>query len=75
MNIDFFDVNLFNKLCKSTDKNKNIFISPVSISLALSMLILGSKRTTKQQPKEALGVDIFKKVLGKIKKLNVLNGL
>ena len=75
MNIDFFDVNLFNKLCKSTDKNKNIFISPVSISLALSMLILGSKRTTKQQPKEALGVDIFKKVHGKIKKLNVLNGL
>ena len=56
MNFNSFDVNLFNKLCKSSDENKNIFFSPLSISLALSMLLLGSDEKTKEQLEDALGI-------------------
>ena len=74
MNFNSFDVNLFKKLCESTDENKNIFISPLSISLALSMLLAGSKGTTKQQLKEALGLVKVEELLGQLKALNeVLN--
>ena len=44
MNVNSFEVNLFNKLCESTDENKNILFSPLSISLALSMLLVGSNQ-------------------------------
>ena len=74
MNANSFDVNLFNKLCESTDENKNIFFSPLSISLALLMLLLGSDGTTKQQLEEALGVVKDEELLYKLKTLNdVLN--
>ena len=69
-----FDVNLFNKLCETTDESKNIFFSPLSISLALSMLLLGSNGTTKQQLEEALGFVKDEQLLSKLKELNdVLN--
>ena len=74
MNVNSFDVNLFNKLCESTDENKNIFFSPLSISLALSMLLLGSNGTTKYQLEEALGLVKNEQLLSYLKALNdVLN--
>ena len=71
---NLFDVNLFNKLCESSDDNKNIFFSPMSISLALSMLLLGSNGTTKKQLEEALGLVKDEQLLSNLKALNdVLN--
>ena len=69
-----FDVNLFNKLCESSDDSENIFFSPMSISLALSVLLVGSNERTKQQLEEALGVENDKQLLSNLKALNdVLN--
>ena len=65
MNVNSFDDNLFNKLCESTDENKNIFFSPLSISLALSMLLVGSNGTTKQQLEKALGFKKDEQLLAK----------
>ena len=74
MNVNSFEVNLFNKLCETTDENKNIFFSPFSISLALSMLLVGSNGTTKQQIKKALGIVKDEQLLSRLKALNdVLN--
>ena len=74
MNFNSFDVNLFKKLCESSDENKNIFFSPLSISLALSMLLIGSDGTTKQQLEEALGFVKDEQLLSRLKQLNdVLN--
>ena len=74
MNVNSFDVNLFKKLCESTDDTKNIFFSPMSISLALSMLLVGSNGTTKQQLEEALGFFKDEQLLSRLKALNdVLN--
>ena len=74
MNVNSFEVNLFNKLCESTDENKNIFFTPLSISLALSMLLVGSNGATKQQLEEALGLVKDEQLLSKLKALNdVLN--
>ena len=68
--LNSFDVNLFNKLCESSDGNKNIFFSPMSISLALSMLLVGSDGTTKQQLEKALGVVKNGDLLKNLKALN-----
>ena len=74
MSVTSFNVNLFNKFCESTDDTKNIFYSPMSISLALSMLLLGANGTTKQQLEEAFGLKIDEHILSKLKALNdVLN--
>ena len=74
MSVTSFNVNLFNKLRESTDDTKNIFFSPMSISLALSMLLLGSNGTTKQQLEEALGFKKNKHFHSDLKELNdVLN--
>ena len=74
MNFNSFDINLFEKLCEITDQNENIFFSPLSISLALSMLLLGSNGTTKQQIEEALGFVKDEELLSKLKALtDVLN--
>ena len=70
MNFNSFDINLFNKLCESSDENKNIFFSPLSISLALSMLLLGCNGATRQQLEKALGVVRDEKLLGQLKALN-----
>ena len=74
MNVNSFGVNLFNKLSESTDENKNIFFSPMSISLALSMLLVGSNGRIKQQLERVLGFVNDKQLLSKLKALNdVLN--
>ena len=49
MDFNSFDINLFNELCKSSKENENIFFTPLSISLALSMLLVGSDEVTKKQ--------------------------
>ena len=74
INFSSFDVNLFKKLCKTTDESKNIFFSPLSISLALSMLLVGSNGTTKQQLVKALGLVKGEQLHSKLEELNgVLN--
>ena len=65
-----FDVKLFKRLCESSDEN--IFISPLSISLALSMLLLGSNGTTKQQLEKELGVNVDRKLISQLKSMNNL---
>lgn len=49
-----FAFNIFKELNKE-DKEKNIFISPLSISTALSMTYQGAKGSTKEGMEEALG--------------------
>ena len=72
MNFNSFDIKFFNELCESSDENKNIFVSPLSISLALSMLLLGSDEITKQQLEDALGIVKNEKLLANLKALNDL---
>ena len=55
MNFNSFDVDLFNTICEISGKDGNTLISPLSISLALTMLLLGSEGQTKEQLEEALG--------------------
>jgi len=50
-----FGFNLFSKLCGN--KGKNIFISPSSIAIALSMTYNGAKNKTKTDMAKTLGVD------------------
>ena len=74
--LDFnsFDLNLFNELCKSSKENENIFFSPLSISLALSMLLLGSDEATKKQIEKVLGIVKNEELLDQLKNLNeILN--
>ncbi|KAM9435099.1 alpha-1-antitrypsin homolog [Clarias gariepinus] len=55
-----FAFNLYNKLSSHADaKGKNIFFSPLSISMALSMLALGAKGETHSQIYNALGYSNF----------------
>ena len=56
MNLNSFNQVLFQKICSASNGNENIFFSPLSISTALSMLLLGSDGETKQQIEKALGV-------------------
>ena len=51
-----FALSLFSELAKSGDAN--VFISPLSIVLALSMTYLGAKGNTAQQMKTVLGFDL-----------------
>ena len=66
MTFNSFDVNLLNKLCESSDENKNFSFSPLSISLVMCILLLGSEETTKKEPKKALGVNKDDEILGKL---------
>ena len=70
MNFHSCDVNLFKTLCESTDENKNIFFSPLIVSNALSVLLLGSNGSTKQQLEEALGIVKDEELFEKLKALN-----
>ena len=69
MNFNLFDVNLFNKLCETCGKDGNVLFSPLSVSLALSVLLLGSEGRTKEQLAEALGFNEGDDVLEKLKPL------
>ena len=70
LNISFNDVSLFKKLSESSEENKNIFFSPMSISLSLSMLLLSSDGTTKQQLKDALWLTKDEQLFDNLKELN-----
>ncbi|XP_027010797.1 alpha-1-antitrypsin homolog isoform X1 [Tachysurus fulvidraco] len=55
-----FAFSLYNKLSNQADaKGKNIFFSPLSISMALSMLALGAKGETHSQIFSTLGYSSF----------------
>lgn len=43
-----FSFNLMNQLSESSDGKENIFLSPLSISMAFSMLLLGSRGPTEE---------------------------
>ena len=72
MNFNSFDESLFNQLCNNSDKNTNVFFSPLNIKLTLSMLLLGSKGKTKKQLEEALGFLKNDELIGKLKDSNDL---
>ena len=48
-----FNQDLFQKICEISKEHENIFFSPLSISTALSMLLIGSDGYTKQQIEKA----------------------
>ena len=54
--LNHFSVSLFRRLCESTAGN-NVFASPLSVSTALSMLLMGANTTTKDQLANALRLD------------------
>ena len=72
MKLDSFNLKLFNQICKSSSESENVFFSPMSISLALTMLLLGSSGKTKQQIEQALGVVKNKKLVKDVEDLNDL---
>ncbi len=49
-----FGVKLLSKLGEIEDENDNIFISPLSISMALGMVLHGARNETQQEMKETL---------------------
>ena len=73
MNFDQYDVKLINMINETTNKGQNILISPLNISLALSMLLLGSNGNTQSEIQQATGF-LKDKLRPKLEKLNkVLN--
>ena len=66
MAFNSFDVNLFNKL---SEENDNILFSPLSISLAVTLLLLGSDETARQQLESALGIVKHEELLVTFKEL------
>jgi serpin B len=50
-----FGLNIFKTIASNTEEDENVFISPLSISLALSMLYNGSSSTTKEELQKGLG--------------------
>lgn len=50
-----FGLNIFKQVVSNTEAGKNVFVSPLSVSLALSMLYNGSETITKEELKEGLG--------------------
>ena len=65
-----FNHDLFQKLCEVSKEHENIFFSPLSISTALSMLLIGSDGYTKQQIEKSLGFVKNKSLLQDLKNLN-----
>lgn len=50
-----FGIDIFKTVAFNAEKDDNVFISPLSISLALSMLYNGSENTTKEELQKGLG--------------------
>ena len=77
MNFNEFCLYFFKELCVTADENEideNVFPSPSSASLALSMLLLGSSKTTKEVLKDALGFVENKDALDRLSRVSdVLN--
>ena len=70
MNLNAFSLKRFNELCETLYENEideNIFLSPLSVSLTLSMLLSGSDETTEERLKDALGfvenTDVLERLL------------
>ena len=70
MDFNSFDINLFKTLCESSEENKNVVISPMSISFALSMLLIGSDEATKKEIENVLGFAKDEKLFDKLNSLN-----
>ena len=65
-----FNQDIFQKICEISKEHENIFFSPLSISTALSMLLIGSDGYTKQQIEKSLGFVKNKSLLQDLKNLN-----
>lgn len=52
-----FGLNLFKSITKNEDPTQNIFISPLSISLALSMTYNGAANSTRDSIQKTLGIE------------------
>lgn len=50
-----FGFNIFKEIAANTDDGKNVFVSPLSMSLALSMLYNGAETQTREELKNGLG--------------------
>lgn len=50
-----FAFRFFNQVCKTEDKDPNLFVSPLSVSLCLSMITNGAAENTLTEMKAALG--------------------
>ena len=72
INFNRFNHDLSQKLWNLSKENQNVFFSPLSISTALSMLLLGSDGETQQQIEKALGVVKNETFLYNLKMLNEL---
>ena len=55
INLYYFNHNIFQKMCEVLKEHENILFSPLSISNALTMLLLGSGGYTKRQIEITLG--------------------
>ncbi|MFA5669050.1 MAG: serpin family protein [Balneolaceae bacterium] len=51
-----FSFNLFQKVVAEEDEKENVFISPLSVSMALGMTINGAKKETYRQMRETLAL-------------------
>jgi len=56
-NNNLFGYNLFEKVLSAEDANKNLMISPLSVSQALSMALNGANESTYEQMKSMLGYE------------------
>lgn len=50
-----FGLNIFKEVVSNSGENENVFISPLSISMALSMLYNGAANATREELKDGLG--------------------
>src|SRR5690554_129129 len=51
-----FSFNLFQRVVAEEDEKENVFISPLSVSMALGMTINGAKKETYRQMRETLAL-------------------
>lgn len=52
-----FGLNIFKQVATNAKDGENVFVSPLSVSIALSMLYNGADGTTKEELQKALGYD------------------
>jgi serine protease inhibitor len=69
-----FGLNIFKEVVTNSDENANVFISPLSISMALSMLYNGTANATREELKDVLGYSgMTPDYKGFIRNQNLLN--
>lgn len=52
--INRFTCDLFHQICSSADGQENVFLSPFSVSTALSMLLLGARNRSEEQMRHTM---------------------